>query len=427
MVLTIGLGSVWGQINTKYAFMQSSTIWEPVYGTYATDAMTDEGLAGPFEIGFNFPYGTNTYTQVKISSNGWVNPGANLVLPYYGNGLATLNILPVLTPLWDDLGMQTGAVQFGTYGEAPNRIFIVQWLAAKWKYNASNEYNFMVRMHESGQVDLVYGPHTGMPDNPSATIGINMAPGGSGNYYNVVPGLIAQAYTSTQYNDITTFPDNGTMYIFMPKTDISTDAAALNLRGPKNPMQTVNANYVVTVGNAGNTIIPQEAITARLKRGDEVLAVAALPSLTPGGFAEVLLPWVPDTTGLMYLSADLEWTGDLNSLNNETYSYAITVQPFVGNADATIPAPQLNLTVSPNPFRERTVISFSLDKAKTGSLTIYNLRGQVVRRLETGAKNSGSVFWDGRNDQGHPVPSGMYLAKLSTGGSSVARKLVMLR
>jgi len=429
MILMMGLSPVLAQINSKYAFMQSSTVWEPIFGNYANDAMTDEGLAGPFDIGFSFPYGANTYTQVKISSNGWVNLGGNLTNPYYGNssGLATLNILPILTPLWDDLSLQFGAVQYMTYGSAPHRIFFVQWLAANWNYNGNNEYNFMVRMHETGQVDLVYGPHSGAANSPSATIGINMAPGGSGNYYNIVPGIIAQAYTTTQYNNITTFPDSGTIYIFMPKTALGVNAAALNLRGPKNPMFSVNANYVVTVGNAGTAPIIGNAVTARLKRGTEVLAQTTLPSIAPGGYAEAILAWAPDTTGLMYLTAEVELANDADSLNDETFSYAITAQPFVGNEDEIVPNPSLNLSVHPNPFRQNAVLSYRLDKAAEGNLTIYNLKGQAVRNYDLKSKGSGFVSWDGKNNEGRAVPSGMYLARLNSGSSSVSQKLVMLR
>ncbi|MFO7660669.1 MAG: hypothetical protein R6V77_07130, partial [Candidatus Cloacimonadaceae bacterium] len=85
-------GTLSAQIQNNYAFTQSSAPWEPIWGNYATDAMTDEGLTSAFEIGFTFPYGSYNYTQVKISSNGWVNLGANLTLPYYGNDLSYLNI-----------------------------------------------------------------------------------------------------------------------------------------------------------------------------------------------------------------------------------------------------------------------------------------------------------------------------------------------
>ncbi len=416
------LGTLTAQITNKYAFTQSSTFWEPVFANYATDAMTDEGLAGPFNLGFTFPFGDQTYTQVKISSNGWVNPGANLTLPYYGNGLATLNIRPLIAPLWDDLGMQNGAVMYETYGTAPHRIFFVQWLAAHWKYNATNEYNLMTRLHETGQVDLIYGPHIGTPLNADATIGINIHPGGPGYYYSVLPGLPAVAFSNAEYNNLQVSLDSGTMYIFMPKTSYPGNPAAVNLTGPKLPMQNVVSDYTAVIGNAGTSQIVNDTATAYLMRGDEVLASASVPSLMPGTFANVTLPWAPDTTGFMELTAKVVLPNDPDSLNNRTYSYTITAQPYVGNEDEIAPTPSLIMDCYPNPFRRELSINVSHRNDSIDDISVYNLKGQLIRQWKEVKTNS--LKWDGTDILQRPVSSGVYLIKARQGNNIHTSKVL---
>lgn len=422
-------GTLSAQIQNNYIFTQSSAPWEPIWGNYATDAMTDEGLTSAFELGFTFPYGSYNYTQVKISSNGWVNLGANLTLPYYGNDLSYLNIRPLVAPLWDDLSLQFGAVQYATYGDAPHRIFYVQWLAAKWNYNGMNEYSFMTRLHETGQIDFIYGPHIGAPNNASASIGINMIPGGTNYFYSIQPGNPSVASHTTSFNTIQTAPAEGTMFIFMPKTAHPVNAAAVNLNGPRTPMQSMVANYTITVGNAGSSPISAGAATAYLMRGDEVLTSAGLPSILPGQFADATLSWAPDTTGLMYLTGKVELDADPDSLNNVTYPFTITVQEFVGNNDEILPTASLQLSAQPNPFRDNVSIRYSLPKADLVKLDIFDLKGRKVAALfsETMAQGSQTVVWDCTDFSGRPVPSGIYFCRLSCGIITETLKFARLR
>lgn len=422
VLILLIFGTLTAQITNKYAFTQSSTIWEPVFGNYATDAMTDEGIAGPFNIGFTFPFGDQTYNQVKISSNGWVNPGANLNLPYYGNGLATINIRPLIAPLWDDLGMQNGGVMYEVYGTAPHRVFFVQWLAAHWKYNASNEYNFMARLHETGQVDLIYGPHIGTPLNADATIGMNIHPGGPGYYYSVLPGLPAVAFSNTEYNNLQVSLPSGMMYIFMPKTNLTDNPAAVNLTGPKLPMQNVSSDYTAVIGNAGTSQIVNDTATAYLMRGDEVLASASVPSILPGAFANVTLPWAPDTTGLMHLTVKVELINDPDSLNNITYPYEITAQPYVGNDDEIAPTLSLVMDCYPNPFRRELTIIMSNRKGTIDDISVYNLKGQLIRQWKEVQTNS--LKWDGTDIHQQSAGSGVYLIKARQGNKIFTNKVL---
>jgi hypothetical protein len=83
----------------------------------------------------------------------------------------------------------------------------------------------------------------------------------------------------------------------------------------------------------------------------------------------------------------------------------------------------------PNPFNPSTEITFSLDEPSDVKLVIYNILGQAVRELASGSMTAGSYKyrWDGRNDVGLAVTSGLYIYTLSTGSRSVSRKMILVK
>ena len=91
----------------------------------------------------------------------------------------------------------------------------------------------------------------------------------------------------------------------------------------------------------------------------------------------------------------------------------------------------------PNPFNPSTIISFSVTQnAKSGSdgfsfvtLEIYNLKGQKVKTLlrETCESGNHSIIWNGDDDSGKSVSSGIYLYKLDVGDYHKVRKMILLK
>ncbi|MDH4037798.1 MAG: T9SS type A sorting domain-containing protein [Candidatus Krumholzibacteria bacterium] len=83
----------------------------------------------------------------------------------------------------------------------------------------------------------------------------------------------------------------------------------------------------------------------------------------------------------------------------------------------------------PNPFNPVTRIRFGLERASFVELTIFDATGRVVRRLVSGQRGAANhvVTWNGANDQGQPVASGMYFYRLKTGRFSQTRKMVLLK
>jgi hypothetical protein len=84
---------------------------------------------------------------------------------------------------------------------------------------------------------------------------------------------------------------------------------------------------------------------------------------------------------------------------------------------------------SPNPFNPRTMIRFSLAQGGPAQLIIYDVNGRKVRTLVDGPQKAGpqSLVWDGTDDAGHRVSSGIYWSKLTAGDYSSNKKMVVLK
>ena len=82
----------------------------------------------------------------------------------------------------------------------------------------------------------------------------------------------------------------------------------------------------------------------------------------------------------------------------------------------------------PNPFSGRTRLDFKIPNDADTKLVIYDVGGALIRTLVDMKLESGShwVDWDGQDDSGRPVESGIYLYKLYAGVYSVTRKMVFL-
>ncbi|MFQ6116444.1 MAG: FlgD immunoglobulin-like domain containing protein [bacterium] len=83
----------------------------------------------------------------------------------------------------------------------------------------------------------------------------------------------------------------------------------------------------------------------------------------------------------------------------------------------------------PNPFNPETQIRFDLPEAAQVDLRIYNALGQLVRTLVDRSYSAGTftVFWDSRDDEGKPLPSGIYFYKIKAGNFQAQRKLLLLK
>ena len=83
----------------------------------------------------------------------------------------------------------------------------------------------------------------------------------------------------------------------------------------------------------------------------------------------------------------------------------------------------------PNPFNPATTISFVLPERTRTSIVVYDANGRVVRTLVDEVRDVGRhhVTWDGRNDDGAVVASGVYFYRLSTGAFADTKKMLLVK
>ncbi|HPR18549.1 MAG TPA: FlgD immunoglobulin-like domain containing protein [Candidatus Cloacimonadota bacterium] len=96
-----------------------------------------------------------------------------------------------------------------------------------------------------------------------------------------------------------------------------------------------------------------------------------------------------------------------------------------------LPVADYKLSNYPNPFNPSTTISFDLtaNDAKNAKIEIYNLKGQKVKTLPVSPSQSHtvSVVWNGTDDNGKDVSSGVYFYKLKAGNCEKSKKMLLLR
>lgn len=92
-------------------------------------------------------------------------------------------------------------------------------------------------------------------------------------------------------------------------------------------------------------------------------------------------------------------------------------------------APLLLRQNHPNPFNPATTIDFELGQAAFVRVAIHDLRGRLVRSLPAGSLEAGphALVWDGRDDAGRALASGVYVCRVAADGRVQERKLVLAK
>jgi agmatine/peptidylarginine deiminase len=83
----------------------------------------------------------------------------------------------------------------------------------------------------------------------------------------------------------------------------------------------------------------------------------------------------------------------------------------------------------PNPFRNSTTFEFTLRYPDVVHLSVYDVRGRLVRKLTDDTWDAGQhrIEWDGRDEEGHEAPAGMYYFRLRAAGIAYSRPVALVR
>ncbi len=144
----------------------------------------------------------------------------------------------------------------------------------------------------------------------------------------------------------------------------------------------------------------------------------------PGGTSPYPLDYVIDQAGrVAFFGTEYDPEG-MTAVIDELLENPAPVEDLPG-AKGT-----LRLEARPNPFNPRTEIHFGLPVTGQVDLDIHDARGHLVRRLIAGRlfpEGPGMVVWDGTDDLGRNLATGLYLARIRSGGFSAISKLTLLR
>ncbi len=230
--------------------------WQDISGIGVVAGGGDDDNLGPFPVGFDFTFYGQTYSSIRICTNGWLSFTStddeylNQSIP---NAAEPNNML---APFWDDLNLEPGGTIY-YYADAANDRFIVQWDAVQHWPSGSPE-TFQIILNADGSI--VYQYQTVTIDN-SCTVGIETPSGtdglqviyNAGGYLHA--GLAIRIAVDASLNWLSVSPSSGTLppqgYA---RLDVTMDATELE-EGD------YHADVLLTTNDPGN---PEVAIPVTL-------------------------------------------------------------------------------------------------------------------------------------------------------------------
>ena len=211
-------------------------------GTLVFQGYFDDRSWGPFNIGFNFSFFCNNYSQFYVTSNGLVMFGEGSTVYTNVDIPNTQKPNNYIAPFWDDLIIHaTGAIHYSTVGTAPNRKLIVQYTNMAFWNSPVLLGTFQVILYEgSNKIQTQYRSIIDLT-NPrasgnSATLGLENSNGTAGVKYSFNQEGVVQSEKAIAYSTdgcSYTFDDN-VLYDGVLLTEPTPRAGITNLLSPAN-------------------------------------------------------------------------------------------------------------------------------------------------------------------------------------------------
>lgn len=184
-----------------------------------------------------------------------------------------------------------------------------------------------------------------------------------------------------------------------------------DIRANKTAPQAVNLAFIMDSGDSimvcGTTVSDPANFTTPIRVNDYQATDLWAPT---AGFAHFLSTAVLYTSSAMGYSLYWDWWGNVS-------------------IEVEAPGIATGVSCSPNPFTNMTSVSFSVEGTDPVSVSVYSITGRLVRSLVEGqclSPGGHAVQWDGRDGSGSPVVPGVYLCRLSSGGSIATARMVMV-
>ncbi len=401
--------------------------WSPISTAYGGDGtkldLVDNDLT-VVPLPFPFTFYGKSYTRLLVSDNGWVSFDTTSYYDFYnwsmpntyGNGAQLAVFWDNLDPTKDHEGSPVGDGIY-VWSDTEAERFVVEWsrLGNLRPYHGNREDYDELQTFQL----ILHDPVRYPTDSGDGIIRYQ--------YKHVVNNDWERMYATVGIENET--EDDGIEYTY---TNMYPAGAAPLSSGLAIEFSTKKPKYVPFALKQFSALPADGGLILAWEPADERPRGMTVVYKRGGDGEYRALP-----NGL--LPADARTFLDESADPSEPTSYKIGSFDPVGaetvlgpyeHPGKTGPALKLALGLEgPNPFRGGAILRYALPEKKAASLRIYTVSGRLVRTLFDGETDAGirTAEWDGRDNDGREVPSGVYLGRLEVGTEQRGVKLTLLR
>ncbi len=186
---------------------------------------------------------------------------------------------------------------------------------------------------------------------------------------------------------------------------------------------------IVTISNIGGSELSCELVIMDSSQYSGWLEIDQdLCLIQPNGDEEILLTFDPDGLENGQYSAEIVISHNDPSQDELVIPITMTLEFTNVDDDLSLTGNKL-IGNYPNPFNPETTIKFSIESNQQNEqveFTIYNLKGQIIRQYSI-FNNQSSIVWNGTDNNGQPVSSGIYFYKLKSGKFEQTKKMILMK
>ncbi len=394
-------------------------------GTDIIGDLTDDSFAGPFNIGFTFNFFGNDYTQLYISSNGWISfdePGSsvpsNTNIP---NANLPNNIIALF---WDDLNPASSSVtdKHLYIGNAPNGDYVISLVNyPEYGADADGWITCQAILKQNGNIKFQYYEHGSSIDLNGATVGIENSDGTAGVQY--------------RYNT-----SGGPLFGSPLAVEFGMDDQSLPVELNSFVAQAGNNRAFLkwtTQSEVNNLGFEIYRSTSESGEYQMIASYENYDNLRGAGNSNTTHTYAFTDANVLNGITYYYKLADVSMNGQKHFHGPVSVIPNKNGADlkntGLIPKTFALKNNFPNPFNPTTTIGFDIPMVPGGKihvdLSIYNMLGQKVRTLVSDVLTPGSyqITWDGRNENGAIVANGIYFYGIRTEKFTRFKKMILMK
>ena len=370
------------------------------------------------ELPFGFTFYGTSYDRMTISDNGWVSFETSGDYDYYNWHIPSVyGHKAKIAPFWDNLdplkkryglGMGDGVY---VLHDAENHRYVVEW---------SRIPNFYPTMDELQTFELILYD----PDYRSTSTGDGII---EFQYKQIVNNDFERMFATVGIEN--ELADIGLEYTYSNLYPVASSPLASGLairistQEPRfDPPQL--SSFAAQPSGSG-VVLTWEPHDSRPREGYRVYRGKS------GGDCALLPSSSLDASSRSFVDAsanpDSSYTYRIGSIDPVGRETLLGPYVYPGRGAAT---QRLALEArTPNPFRGAIELTYMVPRRGPVELRVHDLSGRLVRTIVTGTMDAGlwNTRWDGLDESGHDLPSGVYLCRLTSGKESRSLKLTLLR